>query len=163
MLPLGRHLKSSFGYTRSLPTECDRDEMTCFRKLSVSRTLPVGGRPHSCEGSSVEVRWSEGVGDCCVPRKHSTWFQGTIVRPSGRFLLRFERSHGKTLRLKGIREYCLSSIVFSHFLFIRGRPCKPERSTVLPHGHGCPSHSGKLSQSPTANLGTSFAENRNWF
>ena len=40
------------------------------------------------------------------------------------------------------------------------RPCKPERSTVSPHGHGCSSQSGRPSRSPTAILSTSLSSRR---
>ena len=40
------------------------------------------------------------------------------------------------------------------------RPCKPERSTVSPHGQGCSSQSGRPSRSPTAILSTSLSSRR---
>ena len=46
--------------------------------------------------------------------------------------------------------YQLVSIAIFPSAVWHERPCKLERSTVLPHGQGCSSQSGRPSRSPTA-------------
>ena len=94
-------------------------------------------------------------------------FQGTIVRPSGRFRLRLEKSHGSFIGGTPAAErdlWMISFIIWCLAVFPSAvwheRPCKPERSTVLPHGQGCSSQSGKPSRSPTAIIMTSLSSRR---
>ena len=72
---------------------------------------------------------------------------------------RLERSHGSFIEGTPAAErdlWMISFIIWCLAIFPSAvwheRPCKPERSTVSPHGQGCSSQSGKPSQSPTAIL-----------